>query len=94
MSLEGFRWRFQQKSQGGVSLSRWLAPLLFGFRHRSDYGTQEGVDSFRRLECRCNARFEENGYNPFRHRQAAEFENARLGATGSSAAACFSRAYR
>jgi hypothetical protein len=63
----GFDWRFQQERQGGVRLSRWLARLLPGLRHRSDYGTQEGVDSFRRPEYRGNVRFENNDYNAFRH---------------------------
>jgi len=48
-------------------MGRWLARLLPGLRHCSDYGTQEGVDSFRRLEYRCHVRFENNGYNTFRH---------------------------
>lgn len=67
MSLEVLRWRLRQLRGGGSSLTRRLAQLLLGFRHRSDYGTQEGVDSFRRLEYRCNVRFEDNGYNTLRH---------------------------
>jgi len=50
-----------------LSLSRGLAQLLLGLWHRSDYGTQEGIDCLRRLENRRNVLFENHGYNTFRH---------------------------
>src|SRR5271166_1614848 len=54
-------------SIGVASLRRWSTKLRFAFRHRSDYGTQESVYSFRRLEHGSNVRFEDNGNNILRH---------------------------
>ena len=44
-----------------------LAELLFGLRHCRDDGTQEGIDSFGRLEYGGDVGFEDNDYDPLRH---------------------------